>query len=123
MTETTDRTLYHRLGAEAGIAAAVDEFYRRVLADPGLEHYFAGVDVARLRRHQVLFLSTATGGPSSYHGTDMPAAHARLGVTGDHFDRVVQHLVDALAALGVSDDLITEVGSALMPLRSEIVSA
>ena len=52
MTSPTP-TLYDALGAEGGIRDAVDAFYARVVADPELAGYFAGIDMPRLRRHQV----------------------------------------------------------------------
>jgi truncated hemoglobin YjbI len=34
------------IGGASSVNAAVDQFYLRVLADPELKHYFAGVDMA-----------------------------------------------------------------------------
>lgn len=116
-------TLYQRLGAENAIRAAVDEFYVRVVADPLLTGYFAGIDMATLRRHQVAMLSQATGGPRAYSGAEMDRAHAGLAITGDAFVAVVGHLVGTLQHLGVQQPEVDEVIAALGPLRSAIVSA
>ena len=120
MTQT--QTLYETLGAEAGIRAAVDEFYDRVVADPRLATYFDGVDMVGLRRHQVEMLSAATGGPKSYTGAEMAAAHAGRNIDNEAFDRVVGHLQDTLISLGVHEQTITTVLGALSPLRSDIVT-
>ena len=119
----TGQTLYDKLGADAGITKAVDEFYTRVVADPDLAPFFSGVDMTALRRHQVAMLSAATGGPTQYTGRDMQTAHAGLGITDAHFDRVVEHLAGTLADLGVDQETIGEVAAALTPLRSAIVTA
>jgi hemoglobin len=119
---TQTPTLYNALGAEIGIRTAVDEFYDRVVADPRLTAYFEGVDMIGLRRHQVEMLSAATGGPKSYTGAEMAAAHAGRGIDNEAFDRVVGHLQDTLAALGVHEQTITSVLGALSPLRSDIVT-
>jgi hemoglobin len=119
----TGQTLYDKLGADVGITKAVDEFYQRVVADPDLASFFSGVDMPTLRRHQVAMLSAATGGPAQYTGRDMETAHAGLGITDAHFDRVVEHLAGTLADLGVDNETIGEVAAALTPLRSAIVSA
>jgi truncated hemoglobin YjbI len=59
---------------------------------------------------------------SLYTGRDMHAAHTRLGVTADAFDRVIAHLVAALAGLGVAAD-IDAIAVKLAPLRAQIVAA
>ena len=106
-------TLYERIGGEAALAAAVAEFYRRVLADPLLAPLFAGIDAERLQQHQSRFLALATGGPNAYVGRDLGCAHRRLvkrfGLCDTDFDRVVLHLSDSLVALRVDDVLRREV--------------
>ena len=119
----TSPVLYERLGGEGAIQAVVDRFYERVTADPDLASYFAGVDMTRLRRHQAAFLCQATGGPVTYTGQDMAAAHAAVGITGAALDRVVEHLVETLQEAQVPPAEIAEVGAALGPLREHIVTA
>ena len=116
-------TLYERLGQEVGIRAAVDDFYRRVVADPELAPWFEGVDLPQLRRHQAALLVQVTGGPVEYSGRELAAGHAGLGISSADFDRVVGHLVATLTALGVSEQDIAEVGAALSAHRDDIVTA
>lgn len=115
-------TLFDRLGREGGITRAVDDLYNRLVADPRLQHYIANVDMRRLRAHQAKFLVAATGGPKTYDGADMAAAHQHLHITGDAFDQVVGHLVETLADAGLDADVIAEVLATLAPLRGAIVS-
>jgi hemoglobin len=122
MVEAT-QTLYHALGEDVGIRSVVDDFYGRVLADPQLSPYFASVDMTAVRRHQVAFLSAATGGPKQYSGRTLSDAHARLGVTGEAFERVVTHLVASLDVCGVDAETTSQVVSALAPLRPDIVTS
>src|SRR5664279_784994 len=122
MVETT-KTLYEALGAEVGIRTVVDDFYDRVVADPQLAPYFATIDMVDLRRHQVDFLSSATGGPRQYTGRALADAHAALAVTDDAFDSVVTHLLASLEACGVEPDTVAGVVAALSPLRSDIVTS
>ena len=116
-------SLFDRLGQEAGIRTAVDDFYVRVVADPQLAPYFEGIDLPRLRRHQTALLVQVTGGPVGYSGRDLAEGHAGLGITPADFDRVVGHLVDTLTALGVSGADIGAVGEALTAHRDDIVTA
>lgn len=116
-------SLFERLGQEAGIRTAVDDFYVRVVADPQLAPHFEGIDLPRLRRHQTALLSQVTGGPVEYSGRDLATGHAGLGITPEDFDRVVGHLVGTLTALGVSAEDIGAVGGALTAHRDDIVTA
>jgi truncated hemoglobin YjbI len=117
------KTLYDSLGAEVGIRTVVAGFYDRVVNDPKLAGYFASVDMSELRRHQVQFLSSATGGPKQYSGRTLSEAHRNLNITDDAFDAVVVHLVQCLTDAGVAKDLIDEVVGALAPLRSDVVAS
>ena len=118
---THSPTLYERLGGGPAVAAAVDEFYRRVLADPQLAPFFVGTDMRRQKAHQAAFLAQALRGPGRYTGRSMREAHAGMGITDDHFNRVAGHLAATLSALGVGELLIAEVIGNVAPLRSEIV--
>jgi hemoglobin len=117
-----DLTLYDKLGGHTSIKAVVDEFYVRVLADARLTPYFQGADLARLKRHQALFISQALGGPRQYDGRDMAAAHQHLGISDAHFDAVAGHLADALAALGVGGADIDTIIGVVGALRDQVVA-
>ena len=45
-------TLYERIGGEATVARMMDSFYERVLADPELAPFFAGVSLQKVRSMQ-----------------------------------------------------------------------
>jgi hemoglobin len=118
----TETPLCKRIGGEPTIRAAVDRFYERVLAEPSLSHFFSGVGMSRLKAHQFAFLSQALGGPKQYSGSSMSEAHARLAIERHHFDSVAVHLVETLRELGVSEDIVGEVATAITPLSSQIVN-
>ncbi|HEY4003996.1 MAG TPA: group 1 truncated hemoglobin [Pseudonocardia sp.] len=113
-------SIYDSIGGASAVTLAVDDFYARVLSDPELKPYFDGVDMAHLIAHQRAFIGAAIGGPEIFTGRSMREAHARLHVQPDHFDKVVSHLVDTLAGLGVPEPVIAEIGAKLTPLRAEI---
>ena len=115
-------SIYDAIGGPAAVGAAVDDFYVRVLGDPELKGFFAGTDLDRLRSHQRAFIAAALGGPELYEGRDLGAAHARLNLEDRHFDAVVGHLAATLASLGVPEETIGEIASALTPLRADIVT-
>ena len=118
-----DRSLYARLGGEVAVAAVVDGFYERVLADPDLVHYFDGVGMERLRAHQRAFIAVALGGPDCYTGRPVDATHRDLHISGAAFTKVVAHLTDTLRTLGVDSEDIASIAAVLAPLQPHVVSA
>jgi hemoglobin len=115
-------TLYERIGGEPAIRTAVDLFYERVLADPLLVDFFAGISLGRLKAHQFSFLSQALGGPRQYSGASMQDAHRRLAIEQRHFDAVAGHLVEALRGLSVPEEIVVEVAAAVTPLSARVVN-
>lgn len=113
-------TIYDDIGGAPAIRAAVDDFYVRVLADPELHPYFAGVDMTKMHGHQRTFIGAALGGPERFLGRGMREAHARLRIRPEHFDAVVAHLVGTLTGLGVPASTIDAIGDTLGPLKGEI---
>lgn len=116
-------TLYDRLGGQEAIEAVVDRFYERVLDDDRLRPYFEDTDMDRLRRHQTMFLSFATGGPVEYGGRDMETAHAGLGITDEDFAAVAVHLQAALKEFDVDDEDVQAVAEEIMALKEDVVTA
>jgi len=114
---------YLGLGGTQAFGALVEELDRRILQDERLRSYFDGVSLERLKHHQRSFLAMAFGGPPGYLGRTVEAAHSKLDVTDEAFDRVMDHLIATLVDLGVSPQLIREVAWMLLPLRHDIVRA
>lgn len=117
-------SLYERLGGEAAVNAAVDIFYRKVLADPSISDFFDTTDMDEQRNKQKAFLSMAFGGPKEYSGKDMREAHAPLvekGLDDSHFDAVAGHLDATLRELGVADDLIGEAMAIAAGTRDDVL--
>jgi len=114
---------YDALGGSAGVETAVDQLYERVMADPTLAPSFAGVDMAKLKRHQRAFLTVALGGPHAYAGRSLCEAHAGRGITAEAFGSVVAHLADTLGQLGADDSAIAAVAGRVLALEHEIVSS
>ncbi len=105
-------SLFDRIGGSAAVDAAVDIFYKKVLADDSISHFFASTDMKKQHAQQKAFLAYAFGGPANYSGEDMRAAHAPLvakGLNEEHFAAVAGHLQAVLEELGVATDLTSEV--------------
>jgi hemoglobin len=118
-------SLYEQLGGEPAIGAAVDLFYRRMLADDRVARFFDDVDMVGQAAKQKAFLTFVTGGPANYTGKDMRDGHKHLlerGLADEHVDVVVEHLGAVLAELGVPADQIAKVADLANSVRDDILS-
>ena len=117
-------SLYERLGGEAAVNAAVDVFYKHVLADDRIKDWFDGVDMDRQGTMQKSFMTMAFGGPSEYSGKDLRTGHAHLvaqGLNDSHFDAVAENLEKALRELNVPDAEIGEVMGIVGSTRDDVL--
>jgi hemoglobin len=114
--------LYEELGGKAAVDAAVDIFYRKVLADERISHHFQDVDMDAQREKQKGFLTVAFGGPNHYSGRDLRAAHARLRLTEADFDAVIGHLGATLKELNVPDALIAQAAAVAVSVKSDVLN-
>jgi hemoglobin len=114
---------YERIGGGVAVSAVVDEFYRRLTADDQVGHYFDGVSLPTLKRHQTLMITAILGGPNRYDGRPLDEAHAPLAINDSDYNRVGSHLVACLTDAGVPDDIKGRVADALGQVRGLIVTA
>ena len=101
---TRDATLFERLGGDA-LRAVLTDFYRHVFDDVMIGFMFAGKDRARLIDKEWELAARMLGADIRYSGKSMPDAHARVPITGGHFDRRTQILRETLAAHAVAQDI------------------
>jgi hemoglobin len=104
--------LYDLIGGKMTIWTATESFYRRVLADDRVSHFFENTDIAHLRARQSMFLSMLLGGRIDYTGKDITVAHAGVreqGLNDAHFDTFLNHFRAALEEVGVKADKVEKV--------------
>jgi hemoglobin len=118
------KSLYDRLGGYNAVAAVVDDFIGRLVADKRFTKFFVGHSedsLKKIRQHIVDQFCAAAGGPCLYTGRDMKTSHKGLGITADDWDAAAKHLVESLEKFNVpkaeKDDLLAFVSS----LRKDIV--
>ena len=118
--------LFEKIGGAPAVDAAVDLFYKKVLADERIKHFFDGVNMERQAGHQKMFLTYAFGGAPNYSGKGMRQAHKKLveeqGLNDSHFDAVLQNLGAAMAELGVPDALIAKAAGIAETTRADILN-
>ena len=119
-----EETLYKRLGGYDAIAAVTDSFLGKLGSDPALKGFFAGHSqdsLTRTRQHIVDQLCMATGGPCKYTGRDMKTVHTGLGITEEHWNTSVKHLVATLDEFKVPQKEKDELLAIASSLKKDIV--
>ena len=118
-------SVYEQIGGEPAMSAAVELFYRKVLSDERISHFFEDVDMERQAAKQKAFLTMVCGGPSAYTGKDMRQGHAPLvkrGLNDTHFNAVAEHLTATLTELGVARPLVEQVLAIAESARADVLN-
>ena len=118
------KSLYERLGGVDAVNAAVDIFYRKVLADDRVNFFFEGVDMEKQINKQKGFLTMVFGGPNHYTGKSMRDGHRHLvakGLNDTHVDVIIELLGATLKELGVQDADIAEVAAIANSVRDDVL--
>ncbi len=117
-------SLYERLGGQTAVNTAVDIFYRKILRDQRVNHFFDGIDMEEQIIKQKGFLTMVFGGPNHYTGKGMREGHYHLvkrGLNDSHVDIIIEHLGATLTELGASDNDIQEVAVIANSVRADVL--
>ena len=117
-------TLYELIGGRPAIQAAIESFYRKVLADPSLRHFFDKTDMPNQIALQSMFISMLLGGRVVYTGKDVRTAHAgarEKGLNDSHFDSFLKHFRAALEEAKVPPDKLEKVMTLLEGTRQQVL--
>ncbi len=115
-------SVYEKLGGDAAVDAAVDIFYRKVLSDDRISHFFDTIDMDAQHAKQKAFLKMAFGGPNSYTGKDMREAHKHMNLTEEHFNAVAENLIASLQELEVPQEYIDEVVAIALSVKDDVLN-
>jgi len=119
-----EKSLYQRLGGYDALAAVVDDFVGRLVADKQFDKFFVGHSVdskKRIRQHILDQFCAATGGPCIYTGRDMKTSHMGLGITDADWDAAAKHLAASLDKFKVPEKEKGEVLAFVTTLKKDIV--
>jgi hemoglobin len=118
------KTLWDRLGGEAGVGKVIDDFVATASKDPKVDFDRGGkykLDVPMLKKRLVELVSAVSGGPLKYTGKSMKDAHKGMWITNEEFDAAKKDLADALKKNNVKDEDAKLVLEVVEGTRKDIV--
>lgn len=115
------QSLYDRLGGKPAITAVVDDFIGNVAGDTRINRRFADANIPQLKAMLVDQICQAGGGPCTYKGQTMKAAHKGMKITEAEFNALVEDLVKSLDKLKVGAREKNELLAALGGMKGDIV--
>lgn len=115
-------SLFDRIGGMDAVNASVDIFYKKVLSDDRIKHFFNKTDMDKQRNKQKAFLAYAFGGPVQYDGKDMRTAHEGMNLSDEHFNAVAENLVNTLKELNVPQESIDEVVTVALSVKDDVMN-
>jgi len=124
MTNSTEASLYQRLGGYDAITAATDDLLARLMGDPHLGAYWKGASTDNQRRARQLivdFMTEAAGGPAWYTGRDMKTSHQGMGIEAADWNIFMHHAAATLDHFGVGAREKDEVLTFFTSLRPDVV--
>lgn len=119
-------SLYQRIGGYDVIASITDAFLGRMRADPRFSRFGGGRSLdsrTRARQLSVDLLCQMAGGPCSYIGRPMQAAHAGLGITEADWEGLLQHVAASLDQLKIAPREQQEFLALFSKMKMDIVEA
>jgi hemoglobin len=115
-------TLYQRLNGAEGIARLVDDVIAAHLANPIVKTRFESIkDMEHAKRMAREFFGAGSGGPQSYTGKDMLAAHKGMNISEQEYLAAMDDIVGAMDKNGLGEDAKKDVIAILYTLKGTII--
>lgn len=124
--EPIEKSLFERLGGEAGISSIVDGIMEAHLVNPDVKHVFMPIanNPERLdtfNKHVKEFLSAGTGGGAAYTGKDMPTAHKGLNTSEKEFMSAVDDILMVLSKHNIDEETKKDMLYILYSLKGVVI--
>lgn len=116
-----DDSLYHALGQRPGIQRIVEGMLIIAVKDERIGERFKKIDIIRLRDKLVEQLCVEAGGPCKYTGDTMAESHKGQNLTRSDFNALVEDLIDAMDAEGISVPNQNRLIARLAPMRGDVI--
>jgi hemoglobin len=115
------KSLYERLGGEAGVRKIGDDVLDKNLSNSLISYHFNGIDMNKLKQLVFEFFSMGTGGPHEYTGRDMRTAHTGMKIDEKEWISGTDDMISAMNDNGVGEAEKNEVLAIFDSLKGEIV--
>jgi hemoglobin len=113
--------LYQALGGQPGITRIVEGMLLNVARDGRIRHYFAHVDIARLRNLLIQKFCADAGGPCRYEGASMAESHRGLNLQPADFNALVEDLQLAMRHEDIPERTQNALLARLAPQRGQVI--
>jgi hemoglobin len=117
----SDESLYARLGGRPGIERVVEDIWKNHISNPLIKQRYADSDPAEVKRLVTEMCCAGFGGPETYTGRDMLAAHKGMNINDTEFVAVCDDVLDALQKNNVGQREKDEILCILYSLKNDIV--
>ena len=114
-------TLYDRLGGRPGIEAIVADIWNNHVSNPLIAKRYANSDPANVKRLVTEMCCAGFGGPETYTGKDMIAAHKGMNINDTEFVAVCDDVLKALDKNNVGKRERDEILCILYSLKGDVV--
>jgi hemoglobin len=115
-------TLYAEMGGQPGMDRLVDASVDKYLTDDRIKAIFDESNMDRVRAEFKVQFCQVAGGPCTYAGHDMAAAHKGLHLTNADFNAVVEDLQAAMNACDIPFATQNRFLARLAPYQHQVVT-
>lgn len=116
-----NKSLYERLGGNKGIHAIISDALDLHLKNPLVSPRFQKSDASKLKRLAHEFFCAGAGGPETYSGRDLLAAHAGMNISEQEYMAVVDDILEALTKHDIPAAEQNEVLAILYSLKGQVI--
>jgi len=116
-----ERSLYERVGGRAAITAVVDHAIENLAVDNRINARFGNASIPHLQKNLVDLLCLRAGGPCTYTGANMSAAHEGMHIRSDEFDALVEDIAKSLDKFKVPPRERAEVLAILRQMKGSVI--
>jgi hemoglobin len=110
-------------GGRPGVKELINTFVGYVAADPHINEYFAHTNIKALKYNLTQQVCEIVGGPCTYTGPSMTAAHKGLQVTTAAFNYLAQDMIKAMDKQGIAKPAQNYLLKQLAAMEPQVVTA
>lgn len=117
-----DDSLFQALGGREGVVRIAAVTIDLSVADDRIKSGFVDINLNRLKRLLADQFCNVSGGPCTYEGRDMKESHAKLNLTHNDFNILVEHLQTAMDQENVPFAAQNRLLAILAPMHRDVVT-